>query len=96
MRVFILALVLAQAAPAALAQSRSMTEAMTCNQARTIVAAHGAAVLNTSPTTYHRFVASRAMCAGNDTNEPVYVRTRDNPQCPLSVCRAYEAEDIRG
>ncbi len=77
------------AASAALAQSGPSTQAMTCGQAQSLVASRGAVVLHTGPTTYDRFVAGRGACMGNDTNEPVWVPTRDNPQCALFVCEPF-------
>ncbi len=88
MKVALLSIALALAATGVLAQPRPSTQAMTCGQTRALVATRGAIVLNTSPTTYDRFVASRAFCEINETTEPVWVPTRDTPQCPIGYrCR---------
>ncbi len=89
MRALVLGLVLAQATTAALAQPRPTTETLTCSQAQSFVASRGAVLMNSGPTTYDRFVASRAFCTGNDIAEPAYVRTRDNPQCALYACQSF-------
>jgi hypothetical protein len=92
MKVALLTAALALAATSALAQPRPSTQAMTCNQTRALVASRGAVVLNTSPTTYDRFVASRAFCQINETTEPVWAPTRDTPQCPIGY-RCIDADD---
>jgi hypothetical protein len=51
MRVGALTLLLLQASSAALAQPKPTTEMMHCERLQTLVAMHGAAVLNTSPGT---------------------------------------------
>lgn len=88
MKIALLSAVLALAATGALAQPRPSTQAMTCGQTQGLVAARGAVVLNTSPTTYDRIVAARAFCQINETIEPVWAPARDTPQCPIGYrCR---------
>lgn len=88
MKVALLSAVLALVASSVSAQPRPSTQAMTCNQTRGLIASRGAIVLNTSPTTYDRFVASRAFCLNTETIEPVWAPTRDTPQCPIGYrCR---------
>jgi hypothetical protein len=67
----------------AVAQPRASTLDMTCNQARTEVARRGAVVLGTGGGTYDRFVSSRNFCQLNEQLQPVWVPTRDAPQCPI-------------
>ena len=93
MKVAILSAALALAATGAVAQPRPSTQAMTCGQTQALVASRGAVVLNTSPTTYDRFVASRAFCQFNETIQPIWAPTRDTPQCPIGYrCREADWE----
>jgi hypothetical protein len=66
-----------------LAQSHPLTLQMTCYGARELVATHGAIVLNTSPTTYDRYVAAGNQCVLGEVMEPVWVPTADTRQCPI-------------
>jgi hypothetical protein len=67
----------------AMAQSHPLTTGMTCNQARSLVAAQGAVVLNTSATAYDRYVASSAYCGLGELAGPAWAPTRDAPRCPI-------------
>ncbi len=67
----------------ALAQSHPLTLRMTCYGARELVSVHGTIVLNTSPTTYDRYVAAGGQCVLGEVIEPAWVLTADNPQCPI-------------
>ena len=67
----------------AMAQSHPLTTTMTCSQAQGLVASQGAIVLNTSPTTYDRYVASGAYCGLGELPGPGWARTRDVAQCPV-------------
>jgi hypothetical protein len=67
----------------ALAQSRPLTSRMSCSQARGIVAAQGAVVLNTSPLAYDRYVVSAGSCGLGERTEPAWVPTADNSQCSI-------------
>ena len=88
MKKSMLALLLSLIATGAFAQSRPSTLTMSCNQARGVVAARGAAVLSTGTYTYDRFVSSRNFCQYNEVLEPVWVPTVDTPQCPVGYrCR---------
>jgi hypothetical protein len=78
------------------AQSGSTTLAMTCAQARGIVASQGAAVLRTGPATYDRYVRDGNFCAFQETARPAWVRTADVAQCPVGgVCRSIEIDNGR-
>jgi len=67
----------------ALAQSHPLTLGMSCGQARNLVAAQGAVVLNTSPMAYDRYVASGSYCVLGERAEPTWAPTADTPQCPI-------------
>jgi hypothetical protein len=66
---------------AALAQSRPMTTSMSCDQARSLVATQGAAVLSTSATAYDRYVASGGYCIRGEVASPAFVPTANAPRC---------------
>lgn len=84
--VLLAALCLVAGSPAAQAQDR--TEQMTCAAARQIVVARGAVVLNTSPTTFDRFVNTRGQCLGTEVTEPAFVPTSDDRRCFIGYrCR---------
>ena len=88
MKRVVLVLALAHVASAASAQVGLTTQAMTCNQARSIVASQGAVVLRTSPTTYDRFVRDSSFCSWPERAETAFVQTADTAQCPVGgVCR---------
>jgi hypothetical protein len=89
-----LTLLLALAAPAALAQSGPTTLAMTCDQARSTVLRQGAVVLHTGLATYDRFVRDSSFCPNPLTAQTAFVRTADTPQCPIGgVCRDTTVEN---
>jgi len=81
---------LASFSTAALAQAgRPSTLAMTCAQAKALVASRGAIVLSTSPTTYDRYVRDASFCTWPEMAQTAWVRTADVEQCPLgAVCRS--------
>jgi hypothetical protein len=72
-------LLLAAVASAAAAQSGPTTQAMTCAQARGIVASQGAVVLHTSPTTYDRFVRDSSFCPYPQTARTAFAQTSMRP-----------------
>jgi hypothetical protein len=79
---------LSAVASAAAAQGRPSTLAMSCTQARALVAASGAIVLGTGPHTYDRFVRDQSFCSIGETTQPVWERTADVAQCPIGFrCR---------
>jgi len=65
------------------AQGHPLTLRMSCYGVRELVAAQGAVVLNTSPTTYDRYVGGGGRCALGEITEPAWVPTADSPQCPV-------------
>lgn len=72
---------LALAASAAPALARPSTQAMTCAAAAGLVKRSGGVVLDTSPTTFDRFVSDMRFCQPDEALRPAFERTRDNPQC---------------
>jgi hypothetical protein len=66
---------------ASLAQGRPSTLDMTCGQARSFLAARGAAVLGTGGYTYDRFVRDRSFCEPTQVTRNAFVPTRDTPEC---------------
>jgi len=72
--------------PAAVAQPAPMTPSMTCAQAQNLVAARGMVLLYTSPRTWDQFVRDGSFCVRETSPRPVWVRTRDTPDCPLVTC----------
>jgi hypothetical protein len=96
MRLILVSVAIAGFTTGAIAQSGPTTLAMTCAQARGIVAAQGAAVLRTGPATYDRYVRGSSFCALQETARPAWVRTADIVQCPIgAVCRSPEFENGR-
>jgi hypothetical protein len=65
----------------AMAQSHPLTTGMACNQAQSLVAAQGAVVLNTSATTYDRYVTSGAYCGLGEVPGPGWASTKDVSRC---------------
>ncbi|MBF9233401.1 hypothetical protein [Microvirga alba] len=65
----------------ALALQGPLTTALPCRQAQQIVAGRGAAVLNTGPYTYDRYVRDRSFCQIDEYLDPAWLPTRDTPQC---------------
>jgi hypothetical protein len=63
------------------AQSHPLTTGMACNQAQSLVAAQGAVVLNTSATTYDRYVTSGAYCGLGEVPGPGWASTKDVSRC---------------
>jgi len=73
--------VLTLVATAAAAQVGPPTSQRTCGANRQLVMREGAVVLDTSPTTYARFVRSGAECLADQFPEPAWVPSSNNPQC---------------
>jgi hypothetical protein len=63
------------------APGRPDAYAMTCQMARSYVAGHGATILETSRTTYDRYVRDNSFCYPTQTTLPAFVPTRDNADC---------------
>lgn len=63
------------------ALARPSTPAMSCAQAAALVKSRGAVVLNTSTTTFDRYVRDVRFCSGAEQLKPEWVATRDTPQC---------------
>jgi hypothetical protein len=75
------AIVLISMSSEAIAQSRQLTTAMACDQVRNLVAAQGSVVLNTSATSYERYVASGTYCALGELAGPAWAPTKDAGRC---------------
>lgn len=94
MKPLLLVLALATISTAAMAQSGRTTLTVTCAQARGLVAAQGAVVLHTGPTTYDRYVRDGGFCALQEAAWPAWVRTYDVAQCLVGgVCRSLEIDN---
>ena len=78
-------LALCAAATAAAAQGRPSTPAMSCAQARGLVAASGAIVLGTGPYTYDRLVRDQGFCALNEITQQVWEPTAYTQRCPVGL-----------
>ena len=87
MRALFVAVTLVLFSSAASAQSRPSTTTLTCGQAQSFVASRVSVLMNTGPSTYDTFVSGSVGCSGGNFAEPSWVRTRDNPECALYVCR---------
>jgi hypothetical protein len=75
-------------AGAAAAQERPYAPAMGCQQAAAIVSARGGVVIGTGPTTYERLVRDIGFCPREQTTQPFWTPTADNPQCFIGYrCR---------
>ena len=81
MRVLLSCAMILATLPAALAQSRPSTVALSCGQAARLVASQGAIVLGTGGPTYDRFVRDRSFCEPTEIARRAFRPTRDNPQC---------------
>jgi len=83
------------AALLALATTDASAQTLTCSQAAGLVASRGAIVMNTSRTTYDRFVAARGFCAFGEVLEPVWAPTRDVAQCFIGYrCNQNDDDDF--
>lgn len=76
-----LGLALLLAAVPSPASARPATYAMSCASAAGLVARHGGIVLDTSPTTFDRYVSDLRFCMPGQALRPEWVRSRDVRQC---------------
>lgn len=79
-RLVILAAVLSAALPAA-AQARPASYRMSCAAVQAMVGRQGAVVMDTSRTTFDRYVATLRFCMPGQALKPQWVPARDTPQC---------------
>lgn len=63
------------------AAARPATYRMTCASAQRLVQQQGGVVLDTSPTTFDRYVADVRFCMPQQALRPQWVPAKDNPQC---------------
>lgn len=68
------------AAPA-LAQEGPNARAMTCAQTKAIIQSKGAALINSGPDVFNRYVKDAAYCLEDQYLQPAWVRTLDNKAC---------------
>ena len=77
----ILTLTLTVVTTTATAQVRTPTSQRTCSANRQLGLRDGAVVLDTSPSTYARFVKNGSECLVGQFPEPAWVPSSNNPQC---------------
>lgn len=63
------------------AQARPASYRMTCKAVQALVSRQGAVVMDTSPTTFDRYVATLGFCMPGQALKPQWVPARDAPQC---------------
>lgn len=64
-------------------EARTSIYSMSCEQAQSYIKKQGAAVVDTSPTTFYRIVTNRSYCQPEERLRRYYNRTSDNPKCNL-------------
>lgn len=94
-------LALAASAAQAHAISRYNSESLTCDEARSIVAHEGAAILrysgrNPGMTLYDRYVAHGGYCQSSEYAKNDWVPTADTASCPVLSCEERDFEDFFG
>lgn len=78
LRLFVILAALCAALPA---DARPASYKMACTSAAGLVARQGGVVMDTSPTTFDRYVANVRFCMPGQVLKPEWVRARDTPQC---------------
>lgn len=90
-RLALAAMMIAAASPA-LAISRYNAGSLTCEGARQAIRSEGAVIIRypskrvASMTLFDRYVRSSDYCDPHEYAERSFVRTKDNPRCPVLVC----------
>lgn len=84
MKALALTLLLCVSAAGAAEAQRASTVGMLCSQAQALVEQRGAIVLNTSRTTYERFVSHPGYCDPHQMAVSAWAPTRDVQQCPIA------------
>ena len=80
----------------AASQERPSTTNMTCEQAKTLIQTHGAAVLSTGPHEFDRFFPSRLFCSVlNEDPVPRSAPTSDIPECKIGYTCTPKAQANR-
>ena len=77
MKTLIIALALASTPAFAMPSTTNLT----CGEAASLVASHGAIVLRTGAHTYDRYVAHQGYCSLGEVARPAWVPTLDSAQC---------------
>jgi hypothetical protein len=68
---------------------RPSTLSMSCRQAQSLVARHGAILLSTGRYTFDRFVSGERFCAYGEYADSASAPTRDAAHCPLGyTCKS--------
>lgn len=77
-----------------MAQSPFPVQRMVCADAMALVKRDGAVLLAVGGSTLERFVRDRSFCDVTEVAELRFVRTRDNPECPVGYrCRELGVND---
>ncbi|MEW6254494.1 MAG: hypothetical protein AB1592_00945 [Pseudomonadota bacterium] len=63
------------------AQARPASYKMTCAAVQAMVGRQGAVVMDTSPSTFDRYVSTLRACMPGQALKPQWVPARDTPQC---------------
>ncbi|MFD1696379.1 hypothetical protein [Roseibium aestuarii] len=70
------------------AEARPLVQSMSCAAATAMVDQAGSIVMDTSPTTFERFVSGQAFCAYELVAEPAFTSTSDLTDCPIGfICQ---------
>ena len=74
-------------ASAATAQEGPNARAMTCAQTKAIIQEKGAALINSGPNVFNRYVKDAAYCLQDQYLAPAWVRTLDSKACLIGyIC----------
>jgi hypothetical protein len=92
MRTLLTILTLTLVTTTATAQVSPPTSQRTCSANRQLVVRDGAVVLDTSRSTYARFVENSSECMVGQFPEPAWVPSSNNPQC-FTGYRCKDASD---
>jgi hypothetical protein len=65
----------------AIAEAKTSSKHLTCDQAIALVESKGAVVLYTGKYTYDRYVAHGGYCVSGEITQPAYVPTLDDDAC---------------
>ena len=73
------------------AQARPALYTMTCSEALAFVKNRGVVIADAGPNVTVRIVPGRQYCDRLQKTKPLFVKTRDNPQCLIGLRCATEA-----
>jgi hypothetical protein len=83
-------ILIAAAAPGAIATTRPSTTSMTCASAYTFVTQRGAVVIGTGGDTFDRAVAHQGFCERGEVTVPLYAPTLDKRTCFIGRTCIYD------